>query len=87
MEFPKGGAALFSLLAICGDIGCSVGPWLTGLVSNAADTVRLSETALFSSLSPDQIALKVGVLAAVVFPIVMIFVVLAFMRTRKSINK
>ena len=83
-EFPKGGAALFSLLAICGDIGCSVGPWLTGIVSNAADTVRLSETALFSSLSPEQIALKVGVLAAIVFPIVMIFAVLSFIKIRQQ---
>ena len=31
--FPKGGAAMFGLLAVCGDIGCSSGPALTGLVS------------------------------------------------------
>ena len=34
--FPKGGAAMFGLLAVCGDIGCSSGPALTGMVSEWA---------------------------------------------------
>ena len=35
-QFPKGGAAMFGLLAVCGDIGCSSGPALTGMVSEWA---------------------------------------------------
>lgn len=31
--YPKGGTAMFGVLAVCGDIGCSVGPALTGMVS------------------------------------------------------
>src|SRR5574344_419871 len=34
---PKGGTALFALLALGGDIGCSGGPTLVGLVSGAAN--------------------------------------------------
>lgn len=34
---PRGGTAMFALLALGGDIGCSGGPTLTGLVSNAFD--------------------------------------------------
>ncbi len=34
--FPKGGASMFGLLAVCGDIGCSSGPALAGLVSEFA---------------------------------------------------
>lgn len=34
---PKGGTALFALLALGGDIGCSGGPTLVGLVSSHAD--------------------------------------------------
>lgn len=83
-EFPRSGAVLFSLLAVCGDIGCSLGPWLTGIVSGAADTGWLSEAAVFSGLAPEQIALKWGLLAAGVFPLIMIFAVLAFMRMRKK---
>ncbi len=83
-EFPRSGAVLFSLLAVCGDIGCSLGPWLTGIASGAADTRWLSEAAVFSGLAPEQIALKWGLLAAGIFPLVMIFAVLAFMRMRKK---
>ena len=32
---PKGGTAMFALLALGGDIGCSGGPTLVGMVSGA----------------------------------------------------
>ncbi len=34
---PKGGTAMFALLALAGDTGCSVGPTLVGFVSAALD--------------------------------------------------
>lgn len=34
--YPKGGAAMFGMLAVCGDIGCSLGPALAGMVSEVA---------------------------------------------------
>ena len=34
VRFPKGSTSLFALLALGGDIGCSLGPWLTGLVAD-----------------------------------------------------
>lgn len=34
--FPRGGTALFALLALAGDLGCSSGPTVTGLVAEAA---------------------------------------------------
>ena len=33
---PRGGTAMFALLALGGDLGCSGGPTLVGLVSSAA---------------------------------------------------
>lgn len=33
---PKGGTAMFALLALAGDLGCSTGPTLVGLVSDTA---------------------------------------------------
>lgn len=33
---PRGGTALFALLALAGDLGCSMGPTLVGRVSAAA---------------------------------------------------
>ncbi len=34
-RFTAGGTLMFSLLALCGDLGCSIGPWLMGIVANA----------------------------------------------------
>ncbi len=35
-KFPQGGASMFALLALGGDVGCSVGPMVVGAVSDAA---------------------------------------------------
>ena len=56
----RGGTALFCLLALAGDLGCSVGPGLVGLVSSAAGD-----------------DLKMGLLAAILFPAVLIGCVVA----------
>lgn len=34
-HFSKGGTSMFALLALGGDVGCSLGPWLTGLVADS----------------------------------------------------
>lgn len=51
----NGGTAMFAMLALAGDLGCSGGPTLVGYVSSIA-----------------QENLKCGILAAIVFPILMI---------------
>ncbi len=39
---PRGGTALFCLLALAGDLGCSAGPTLAGMVSSAfGDNIRM----------------------------------------------
>ncbi len=32
--YPAGGTAMFAIMALGGDMGCSVGPWLTGFVAD-----------------------------------------------------
>ena len=61
----RGGTAMFALLALAGDIGCSVGPALVGFVSDATGG-----------------SLKAGILAAAVFPAVLLTCLLA--RCRKK---
>lgn len=51
----RGGTAMFALLALGGDVGCSGGPTLVGMVSGAF-----------------QDNLKLGILAAIIFPILLI---------------
>lgn len=35
--YPSGGTAMFAMLALSGDLGCSVGPWLTGIVADSSN--------------------------------------------------
>ena len=52
---PAGGTALFTLLALGGDIGCSGGPTLVGMVSGMCKG-----------------NLKIGILAALIFPVLLL---------------
>ena len=36
-SFPLGGTAMFSIFALCGDLGCSIGPWLLGVIADATN--------------------------------------------------
>lgn len=33
-DFPLGGSIMFSVFALCGDTGCSLGPWVLGIVAD-----------------------------------------------------
>ena len=63
---PGGGTPMYALLALAGDIGCSGGPTLVGLVSNANGGV-----------------LTTGLLAAMVFPVLMILFLLLLVRSAR----
>ena len=62
---PKGGTAMFALLALGGDVGCSGGPTLVGMVSGA--------------LGDD---LKKGVLAGIVFPVLLLIGIVLCRKTK-----
>ena len=68
-KFPSGGTAMFGLCAMFGDLGCSVGPWITGA---AADT------------APAEWGLKAGLFTAVVFPLTMLLGALYFKNKLKD---
>ncbi len=56
-RYPGGGASMFALLAFGGDIGCSVGPFVCGLVSDAVD---------------GRWSLRAGMLSGALFPLILI---------------
>ncbi len=64
---PKGGTAMFALLALGGDIGCAGGPTLVGMVSG---------------LCGDN--LKIGVLAGLIFPMLLLVGILLCGRRKKQ---
>ncbi len=61
---PGGGTAMYALMALAGDLGCSSGPTVVGMVSGAAGG-----------------DLRVGLMAAMVFPILML-VLTGLVRTK-----
>ena len=64
---PKGGTAMFALLALGGDIGCSGGPTLVGIVSGA-----LGDN------------LKMGILAGIIFPVLLLMGIILCRKTKKG---
>lgn len=48
-KYPTGGIAMFAILALGGDLGCSIGPWLTGVV---ADSYSLNIGLLMGMIFP-----------------------------------
>ena len=65
-RFPKGGTALFGLLALSGDVGCFVGPGVVAKVSEISNT------------------LKSGLLAAIIFPVIIIILTLTLKKENKE---
>lgn len=92
-KIPGGGTSLFALLALFGDLGCSVGPWLTGVISEV--TAELPSFIGFSEdlgVDTEQLALKAGLLVIALFPLAAAFVVRSLGKnnsdvTNKSLNK
>lgn len=83
--FSGGGTAVFALLALGGDVGCSVGPWLTGLVSGAAQRSEgIVARGLAAGLDAVQTGLKSGLLVAVIFPLALLIGVAAMDRMMKK---
>lgn len=83
--YPKGGTAMFGVLAIFGDVGCSVGPWLAGWVSDLSQSSsKLLAIGTAHHLNPEQLGLKSGLLIAIIFPLLLLAGVL-FLRIPKRL--
>ena len=86
-EHPTGSAGMFALLSVMGDVGCSLGPWITGAVSDIASDKAdiLSSIAIFKGMGTDQIALKCGMSCMLVLLVVM--AVILFPKGKKKGKK
>lgn len=67
---PAGGTAMFALLALAGDVGCSAGPTFVGIVS-----ARLGDD------------LRKGILAAVIFPVMLLAGIALYKKISKKISQ
>lgn len=84
-RFAAGGVLIYALMAAGGDFGASVGPQLVGVITDAAivNPTLLSWAAKLS-LTPEQFGMKLGMLVGMMFPLILIFVCIAFVRTEKK---
>ena len=76
-NFPNPGVTAYALMAAGGDLGASVAPQMLGIV---VDKVTVSQWAISLaptlSITPEQLGMKVGMLCAMIFPFMGIFLVL-----------
>lgn len=82
--FPRGGTAMFGMLAIFGDLGGSLGPWLSGVISDASQHLTVVEQwAASTGEVLSQAGLKCGILAGTLFPLLLLIGLMMF-RVRKK---
>lgn len=82
-RFKGSGVSLFSLLAIFGDLGCAVGPWVVSIVSDTSTKSGFATTyANVFSLLGTQPGLQFGFLVTAIIPLIM-FIIL-FLSVVKS---
>jgi fucose permease len=78
-RFPAGGAAMFGVLAVFGDAGAAVGPWLAGVVADASAMDRMAPGPLSNALAALGVSgLRAGLLIVTVFPLLTLVTALAF---------
>ena len=71
-RFPYGGTSMFALLALCGDIGCSVAPLMVGAVTDCLAAADRSPS----------FAMRGGFAVCMIFPVLLV-VGLLLLRKRK----
>jgi fucose permease len=71
-RFPMGGAAMFGLLAVMGDAGAAVGPWLAGAVADVAGR------------GSGGGGLRVGLLVGTVFPVLVVVAAVGMGKVKSS---
>lgn len=85
--YPQGGVMMFGLLAIAGDVGASIGPWIAGVISDIVQTMNGIDQYMIS-LSAEQIGLKAGLLVAIIFPLLLCVGILLLKReTSKNVKE
>ena len=89
-RFPSGGVFIYALMAAGGDMGAAIGPQLIGLLTDLSiASPGIHDLAFQLSMTPEQLGMKIGMLAASAFPLLAIPVfgrILKTKNTTKSLN-
>ncbi len=82
-RFPFGGTAMFGVLAVMGDAGAALGPWVAGAVAQGAQTATAAGSGMLGAIAaylPDDggSGLRVGLLIGTAFPVVVAITTVIF---------
>lgn len=84
-KIPGAGVAAYALMAAGGDLGASVSPQILGIiVDNVSVTEFAARLGNTLNISPEQVGLRIGMLATALFPLIGIVVILTAMRYFKK---
>lgn len=80
-RYPMAGAWMFAILSCAGDIGGSAGPWLIGILADAAQHVPMPQ---WFAASAEQSGFRLSVLAGTIFPLAACFCYLRMSRSSRK---
>lgn len=84
-RFPAGGVFIFAVMASGGDFGAAIGPQMVGLITDIAiklePVINLAQSLM---LSPEQVAMKLGMLVGMLFPLLAIPIYYSIWRKSKK---
>ncbi|MBM6921980.1 MFS transporter [Phocea massiliensis] len=84
-RFPASGVAVFALMAAGGDLGASIGPQLVGAVTDfALKNEWVTALAASMQMSVDQLGMKIGLLCAIIFPLLASVLLIVLYRSSKK---
>ncbi len=87
-RIPAGGVFVYAIMASGGDLGASIGPWLIGVITDAAlASETLSSTAATLQLLPEQLGMRLGLLIGAIFPLLGILLYLRLWRGKKQAKR
>ena len=76
---------MFGLLAIFGDVGCALGPWLMSAVSQVSQkSTSIIQLGIRGGFDSEQMGLKIGLLIALIFPIGLFLGIAALKKSPKE---
>jgi len=82
-KIPTAGVFIYAMMAAGGDLGASVGPQLVGIVTDAVVTnANALSLAQSLGLTVEQLGMKLGMCAGLLFPLLSVFIFLRVWRTK-----
>lgn len=83
-RLPGSGTAMFALFALAGDVGCTAGPNVIGIISEAITKSGVSfDSGIFAGDST-TLGMKLGMMFACIFPIIAIVICIILVRMKNK---